>query len=385
MKKLFIISSICLVIVLILFGVYMVAFKNNPYNPKVDNGKSKNETPSIADQGGAQNKSSSVTDVIHVINQRRTLEPKLNENENSIVYINVDTQEVQSYSINDFSTTSIMSLSGAPLHATWSPDATKVLVEMRSATETRWYLIDLSSKTETALKSGMENPVWTNSGDKILYKYYDEKTKLRSLNIALPNGTDWKEIGESPFQHMSMVSIPQTALIAFWNQGNAFEETSLQTLPFLGGRSKTLFSGKFGADYVFSPDGNRILVSSSTQKGGESLVLGLLSNQGTQYQNLLIPTLASKVVWSKDNKTTYYALPGSIPDGSVMPNDYFQKPIFTQDTFWKVDITTGEKERIVDPKDITKGFDATNLVLGNDDSTLFFVNRSDGRLYQINL
>ena len=108
-------------------------------------------------------------------------------------------------------------------------------------------------------------------------------------------------------------------------------------------------------------------------------------NQGTQYQNLGIPSIATKTTWSKNSKTLYYALPGSLPADAVMPNDYFTKPLLTQDTFWKVSIETGEKKRIVETRNITKNYDATSMMVNDDETMLVFVNRIDGKMYTIAL
>jgi hypothetical protein len=81
----------------------------------------------------------------------------------------------------------------------------------------------------------------------------------------------------------------------------------------------------------------------------------------------------------------YYALPGSLPTDAVMPNDYFTKPLFTQDTFWKVSVETGEKNRIVETRNITKNYDATSMMVNDDETMLVFVNRIDGKMYTIAL
>jgi Tol biopolymer transport system component len=278
-----------------------------------------------------------------------------------------------------------MPLSGEPVQAVWSPLYTQALVQMKTVASTEWYLVDVDKKIETPLKQGIEQPIWTSLGDKIVYKYYDVKTKERSLSIANPDGSDWKKIGDSPFQNMSSTVTPQGSLFVFWNTANAFEETSLRSMSLIGGDVKTLFSGKFGVDYRYAPDGQKILISSTNQKGGTTPALGLLLNQGTQYQNLGIPSLTTKTAWSKNSKTLYYALPGSLPADAVMPNDYFSKPLLTQDTFWKVSVETGEKKRIVETRDITKNYDVSSVMVNDDETMLVFVNRIDGKLYSIAL
>jgi len=147
-------------------------------------------------------------------------------------------------------------------------------------------------------------------------------TKEGSLNISDPNGKNWTKLTPINTKYISMAPIPKTGLLSVWNAPYASTETILGTVSLLGGETKTLFSGNFGTDYLWSNDGKHVLLSSANKKNGSKTSLYILNDQGKDYKALNIPTFASKCVWSKDNKTIYYALPGLIPDNSVLPNDY---------------------------------------------------------------
>jgi len=67
-----------------------------------------------------------------------------------------------------------------------------------------------------------------------------------------------------------------------------------------------------------------------------------------------------------------------------LPNDWQEGKISTVDTFWKIDVGSGKKERLVDPEKISGSFDAINLFLSPDAKTLFFTNKADGKLYKLN-
>ena len=109
-----------------------------------------------------------------------------------------------------------------------------------------------------------------------------------------------------------------------------------------------------------------------------------MNYNGGEYKNLGLPTFISKCVWSKDNKTIYCALPGNIPTNSILPNDYKDQKFTTTDTFWKINTTTGEKNRLVETNDMPKNaLDASEFFLNTDESLLFFVNKIDKKLYRI--
>ena len=113
--------------------------------------------------------------------------------------------------------------------------------------------------------------------------------------------------------------------------------------------------------------------------------LAIANDRGGEYKNLDIPSFVSKTAWSRDNKTVYYALPGNVPANAILPNDYNDKKFLSTDTFWKVNVATGEKSRIIPLDKIGGQYDASNLFLNSDESLLFFINRADGKLYKIGL
>ncbi|HAT75124.1 MAG TPA: hypothetical protein DCS28_03745, partial [Candidatus Moranbacteria bacterium] len=226
---------------------------------------------------------------------------------------------------------------------------------------------------------------WQNTGNRIFYKYYDSKTKKRSLNISDPDGSNWTKLADIAFRDISIAQIPQSGSVSFWNKPDSFFETIFKSVPLVGGEEKEIMKGLFGADYLWNNNGSYVLISHSDAKGGNKIQLSIANSNGGEFKNLNMPTLVSKCVWMKDNKNILCALPGEIPAGAIMPNDYNQEKFRTADTFWKINTTTGEKARVIELEKITAKYDATNLFLNNDESILFFVNKTDGKLYRITL
>ena len=108
-----------------------------------------------------------------------------------------------------------------------------------------------------------------------------------------------------------------------------------------------------------------------------------MNANGGEFQSLSIPTFVTKAVWSRGGKALYYALPGALPENALLPNDYFDKPLHTKDTFWKVDTATGKKTRLADLKEVTQSFDSGDLFLSPAEDALFFTDRTTHRLYRI--
>ena len=189
------------------------------------------------------------------------------------------------------------------------------------------------------------------------------------------------DLGESDF---FLSSVPGSSLLSFWSRPTAEKSASLETISLSGEGRKTYAAPLFGADYLWSPNGEYALVSGSDAPLGKGLSLRVIGSDGAM-KNLSIPTLISKAVWSKDNHTLYYALPGSLPENSVLPNEYFDKPLHSKDTFWSIDISTGKKTRLVELKDAAQVFDSSDLFLSPKEDALYFTDRVKKRLYRIDL
>ncbi|KKQ53312.1 MAG: hypothetical protein US70_C0004G0029 [Parcubacteria group bacterium GW2011_GWD2_38_11] len=374
MKKIFIISAVLLVVVLIFLGIYNFAFKKEePAIIQTTSVETKNSIVPIKPE-----KITSISDgaVIGPIVDKKTEEIKYYDALTGIVW-KMDSDGAKKEQIT---TVKVLGLK----NALWSADHNKVLTTIQKEEQNSFYFYDHQAQTGSLLKNGLDTVVWDNLGTKIFYKYFNSISKERTLNISNPDGSDWQKIADITAKNLNIAPVPSTSLISYWNSPNAIEETQLQVISITGGEAKTILSGKYGADYLWSPDGSKAIVSSLPNKDTKTVLLGVVTIDG-KYQELNIPTLVSKCAWSLDNKTIYYALPGGIPAGVVMPNDYQENKFNTEDTFWKMDITTGEKERIIETADIKGKYDSSNMFLSATEDALYFVNKIDQKLYRLEL
>lgn len=379
MKKLFIISSVLLGITLLFLGVYNFAFKKDIAVVAIPS----TETITTADTKKISLEKK--TEKIVAITEQSVIGVVLDKKNEEIKYY--DSQNGTAWAINEegkakrqLSETKIAGLK----NVLWSPDKNKVLTTIEKNGQNVFYEYDYSSQKGVQLKDGADTVVWDNTGSKIFYKYFNALDKTRSLNIANPDGTGWQKIADIESRNLAVSPIPLSSLVSFWNFPNSKEETKLQVVGAIGGEAKTILTGKFGADYLWSPDGSKALVSSLSEIDGKKITLGLVSVNG-QYVDLKIPTVVSKCAWSVDGKTVYYALPGEIPASATLPNDYQENKFNTNDTFWKVNTENGQSQRIVETGDINGKYDSSNLFLSSVEDALYFISRADKKLYRIAL
>jgi len=376
-KKIFIISSSILTILLLFWGLYYFSFKKATPVPESDY---------LEKNVPAPEETASTDTELKLISNDSVLSAAYSQEDNGIIKY-YSKENGKAYQIdmdgNNKKTISNMELPNL-INAFWSPDASKAITAFSKDGNPYFFYYDYVKKAGVPLKSNIDSIFWQNNGQ-ILYKHYDSKSKKRTLNVSDPDGNNWSSLSEIEFRNVSAAPVPKTGLVSFWNKPDAYEETVFQTVPVVGGEKKTVFKGKFGADFLWSPNGNVLLISNTLGKANSKLQLGFTNNSGGEYRDLGIPTMVSKCVWSPDNKTVYYALPLSIPENSILPNEYDSKKFTTTDTFWKVDIATGKKTRLIELKEMSDTFDAANLFLSSEETMLFFINRKDDKLYRIKL
>ena len=323
MQKVFIVSGTLFLVVLILWGVYEWFFRSNSYSPTVnDAGVKVIQQPTAKKDVGIFSGSS-----IQVVIDERVIGAALDTDDQHLWYVVASSNALLKKDVLSGSVETITTFAYAPIQIRFSPDFTKALVQEQSLTGEKLHLVNLQTKADTPLKNGLKSPVWTNTGDRIVYEY--DVAKDYTINLSSPDGSDWKKLTNVASSSVAISMIPKSSLVAVWNIPSALTETKLQTLSLAGGDPQLIFSGRFGVDYLFSPDGTKMLVSSVDQKGGGRMLVGMANAVGGEYRTLDMPTLINKVVWGQDNKTVYYTVPGGFPDGVVLPDDY--KP----DTGWK--------------------------------------------------
>ena len=381
MKKLFILSGLFFLLVLAFLAVYNFAFKHNTLNPIADpKKKAAIEEKKAQEILEAPERSVAFEQIVgEAVFQPVPGERSIfyySKRDNSIKEATLDGKEI---------TVRVPRIPGEATRVVWSPTRVQALMLIKNGDSSLWHLADLRNQTVVPLRSDMSRLAWTSLGDRILYQFTDSLTGERTLNIASIDGSNWKKLADIGKEDHFIAAIPRSSLIAFWAKADANRESTLEVITINGDNRRTVVAPRFGTDFLFSPDNQHILIQSTVNRGGNSLTLGITNEDGEGYQNLFAPTFASKAVWSKDNETIYYALPGAFSGETVLPNDYYGKPVYSNDTFWKTNIRTGKKERLVPLEAMTESYDVTDMFLSPTETDLYFIDRRSSRLYRMTL
>ncbi len=381
MKKLFIFSASFFVLALAFLGVYNFAFKHNTLDPVADP-KRKAEAEKKKDLETPEATAHSVT-FQQIIGEAVSF-PALGER-NIFYYSKRDNALKESTLDGKEITIRVPNISGEVSRVVWSPTRVQAVVLIKNDTGSLWHLADFRNQTIVPLRSDMSRLAWTTIGDRILYQSTDAATGERSLQIASPDGSNWRTLAGLGKDDHFIQAIPQSSLIAFWPRTDVNKASTLEVMSINGDSRRTIVTGRFGADFLWSPDNQHILIQSTNAAGGNVTSLGLTDEDGAGYRNLFAPSFITKSVWSKDSETIYYALPNAFPSDAAIPNDYYARPIYTNDTFWKMNIRTGKKERLVSLEEITEGYDVSDVFLSPTETDLYFIDRKTSRLYRVTL
>jgi hypothetical protein len=98
--------------------------------------------------------------------------------------------------------------------------------------------------------------------------------------------------------------------------------------------------------------------------------------------NIGLAGLPEKCVWTSDSTAAYCGVPQYVPSGAY-PDSWYQGITHFTDAVWKIDATTDVTTKLSTGSEGL--IDATNLTLARNNSFLYFVNKTDGTLWSLDL
>ena len=387
-KKIFAISTLVLILLVGVIFVYNFTFKksapseNNPAAETVGEGKT-NSTASPKEQTATKKSN----EVITAISDGPVFGAVLAPDQKFIYYFAGENGQLNEVDFDGKLEKVIFTEEFRNIKKIiWNKQKNKVIIRREDIPgRSKFLLFDLTQKNVAPLSDSIGFIIWNGLGDKIVYTYNDPKTKKDTLNIAEPNGINWRKISDINFSSATISAVPGSSDISFWPNPNAFVSSPAVSVSSDGETRKEILKDRLGADLLWSPDGKYAAVSYTDQKGGKKTDLALMNADGGQFHSLSFPTFAKKCAWSADSKFLYCAMPGNIPPEAILPNNWQEGKTRTADTFWKIEIATGKKDRLIEADKIGGSYDALNPFLSSDEKTLFFLNKADGKLYKLEL
>lgn len=134
-----------------------------------------------------------------------------------------------------------------------------------------------------------------------------------------------------------------------------------------------------GLTTTASPDGKMVLYGVG-DSGTTAIHLRKLKD-GTDV-NTGLSGLPEKCVWASDSSAAYCGVPQYVPSAAY-PDSWYQGLTHFTDAIWKIDPVTGVTTKLTTGSEGL--IDATNLTLARNNSFLYFVNKTDGTLWSLDL
>src|SRR3989344_4511181 len=135
-----------------------------------------------------------------------------------------------------------------------------------------------------------------------------------------------------------------------------------------------------GLTTLTSPDGKRILYADN------NLSLKIYNTESRDTVSFVARTLPEKCVWSKGSEAVYCSVPKFI-SGSSFPDTWYKGEESFSDEIWRLDVVSENAQRLSELYS-ERGFedmDNVRLALDESEGYLFFINKKDSYLWELEL
>jgi len=266
------------------------------------------------------------------------------------------------------------------IRVNWSPNHTQVITVFTDGPLIKKYLYDYQTKKATKLDQNIRDFDWAPQENKIAYQYYNPQNQTNVISIANPDGSHWQNILETRLKNL-IVKWPSPDKVSIQTRPSGLAQSVLYTINTSTKELKKILNNLYGLTALWSPYGDKLLFS-ETNSQGKNLKLKLLDLKKETITELDFTTLPEKCVWSQDNRTIFCAVPRNLNSNFVLPDDYYKGKVILKDDFWRINLDTQEREKILESNE-DQSYDARNLLLSPQEDYLIFINQKDGLLYSV--
>ena len=370
------ISLLVVLILLIVGAVLAYYFFVKGGNPTAT------ETPTTITPGEVIVRPVTLKDLVQMTDEA-IISPIINENKNQLRYTTKGDGSLYTSDLDGKNKTKEQFITLPDLIKTiWSPDQEKFINIYADTFGVKRFFYDLTTKNTTPLNANMNWVEYSKTDDKIVYHYEDPSQGTNTIAIANADGSSSQSILNTRIRDIRLQWVTDDK-IAISTAPSGLSENVLYYTKVSDPKLIRVLSGVYGLTSLWSNDGTRIIFS-QTDTNGNNVHLMSTDSAGLNIKDTGLKTLPEKCIFSKDNINIYCAEPITIPDNAIIPDDYYKKTFAINDALWKVNLETGKKDLLYQFQE-NINFDLSEMTLVKDEQFLFFVNRSNGFLYRLEL
>ncbi len=352
-KKILIIAIILLVLLIGTLLVYNLFFKNTPASPSAQ--PSNNALPSASpgktsllpnSNGSSGSNQSKTIQKLKLVSQEPVLSPTIGEDGKTVKYYTRSNGRVfaSDFIGNNLKEISSVTLNGL-IKALWSPDKTKTIGVFSDNNTLKKYFYDYSNNQSALLNNKIGYVAWSPDSKRIAYEFIDSTTGQNNISLANPDGSSWKNIFKTRLDDL-IVEWPSKEKISLRQPASGLAQGLLYAIDSATGDFNKILSELYGLSIKWSPKADKILFSSTNDRGGNPK-LSLSDASGANFKDLKLLGLADKCAWSNDDRTIFCALPQEISVNAVWPDDYYKGLVILADDFYKINLESDTKTKIL--------------------------------------
>ena len=315
-----------------------------------------------------------------VVNESPTLKPTLNQSGQVQFY---DKNNGKFYKINSDGTKT--TLSDKVFHSvkdiTWAPDSNKAVLEYPDGTKT---LYNFSTQKQVTLPSHWKDFSFSPSSDQLVSKSIGLDPNNRWIVVSNDDGSKVRAVEEIGLQDKTIYPSwsPNNQIVAMYTEGVDFNR---QEVFFVGLNDEnfksTIIEGR-GFQSQWSETGDRLLYSVYNSDDNLNPRLWIVDASGDSIsqnrQSFDIQTWANKCTFAS-NTEIYCAVPNNLERGSGL---YPQLADKTEDSLYKIDLTTGSQKLIAVPNG---SYNISQIMVPDDQNYLYFTDKFSGSIYKVQL
>ncbi len=265
----------------------------------------------------------------------------------------------------------------------WSPDGEKAILEYPDSTNIYY---DFTQDKQVTLPRQMTEFDFSRTGTNIGFKWKSDLANDDWLGVATPDGSEIKfvEPMNNAQEDVQVAWSPNNQIIAFYREGRGLNQSEIYFIGQNGENFKSLTVQGRGFKGEWLDDGKNVIYQIYSEASGSRPMLWVTradgDNIGMNNNSLGIQTWLDKCAIAGTN--AYCAVPEYLPEGAAyVPEVADDIP----DLFYRIDLTTGAKTLLAKPVgDLTK-YTASEVMVSQDQSVLYFIDKATGGLYSINL
>lgn len=264
---------------------------------------------------------------------------------------------------------------------TWAPNTDKAIIEYPDNTKITY---DFNTKKQSTLPSYWEDFSFSPDGEQITSKSIGLDKNNRWLVVA--NDDSSKAVALEPLgdraDYIHPSWSPNNQIVAYYTKGVDFDRQEVFFVGLHGENYKSTVVEGRGVEAKWSKEGDNLLVSAYHSRDDYKPKLWVVGsspdNIGAGRRSLELNTWASKCTFASETDV-YCAVPQTLEAGAGMFPELADR---SQDDLYKINLRTGTKTLIAVPDG---AFNISDIVVPEDQSSLYFSDKLNQRLYEVRL